>query len=102
LSYSISTSALESPDLLLSTLYDKILLHNTIILIITPKSWNPSLNLILLNTQYRYGTYLGQAFQLIDDALDFEDSSLLTGKAPLADLKSGLATAPALFAGKFI
>lgn len=49
---------------------------------------------------YLYGTYLGQAFQLIDDALDFEDSSLLTGKAPLADLKSGLATAPALFAAE--
>lgn len=62
---------------------------------------------------YLYGTYIGQAFQLIDDALDFEGASLpyvsvltLTGstsslgKAPLADLKSGLATAPTLFAAE--
>lgn len=49
---------------------------------------------------YLYGTYLGQAFQLVDDMLDFEDSSILTGKAPLADLQSGLATAPTLFAAE--
>lgn len=36
---------------------------------------------------YLYGTYVGQAFQLIDDALDFEGSLLAIGKAPLADLK---------------
>jgi geranylgeranyl pyrophosphate synthase len=47
---------------------------------------------------YLYGTYVGQAFQLIDDALDFEGSTAMLGKAPLADLKSGLATAPTLFA----
>ena len=47
---------------------------------------------------YLYGTYVGQAFQLIDDALDFEGSLQAIGKAPLADLKSGLATAPILFA----
>jgi geranylgeranyl pyrophosphate synthase len=35
---------------------------------------------------------------LIDDALDFEGSTAMLGKAPLADLKSGLATAPTLFA----
>ena len=49
---------------------------------------------------YLYGTYLGQAFQLVDDMLDFEDSSILTGKAPLADLHSGLATAPTLYAAE--
>ncbi len=49
---------------------------------------------------YLYGTYLGQAFQLVDDMLDFEDNSILTGKAPLADLHSGLATAPTLFAAE--
>ncbi len=47
---------------------------------------------------YLYGTYVGQAFQLIDDALDFEGSTATIGKAPLADLKSGLATAPTIFA----
>lgn len=49
---------------------------------------------------YLYGTYIGQAFQLIDDALDFEGSTSSLGKAPLADLKSGLATAPTLFAAE--
>jgi geranylgeranyl pyrophosphate synthase len=49
---------------------------------------------------YLYGTYFGQAFQLIDDALDFEGSTNVLGKAPLADLKSGLATAPTLFAAE--
>ena len=49
---------------------------------------------------YLYGTYVGQAFQLIDDALDFEGSTAVIGKAPLADLKSGLATAPTLFAAE--
>jgi geranylgeranyl pyrophosphate synthase len=47
---------------------------------------------------YLYGTYVGQAFQLIDDILDFEGTTGVIGKAPLADLKSGLATAPTLFA----
>lgn len=41
---------------------------------------------------------MGQAFQLIDDILDFEGTAGIIGKAPLADLKSGLATAPTLFA----
>eukprot|EP00128_Syssomonas_multiformis_P000783 Colp12_sorted_trinity150504_noHs@33087 len=49
---------------------------------------------------YLYGTYVGQAFQLIDDALDFEGTTSVLGKAPLADLKSGLATAPTLFAAE--
>jgi len=49
---------------------------------------------------YLYGTYVGQAFQLIDDALDFEGTLSSTGKAPLADLQSGLATAPTLFAAE--
>ena len=39
LSYSISSSALESPDLLLYSMTE-LALHNTIILIVTPKSCN--------------------------------------------------------------
>ena len=47
---------------------------------------------------YRYGKHLGLAFQLVDDVLDFEGSLEILGKPPLNDLKSGLATAPVLFA----
>ena len=74
----------------------------------------------LRHASYLYGTYVGQAFQLIDDALDFEGelakhiylfvvnnqslsflgSITSLGKAPLADLKSGIATAPTLFAAE--
>ena len=49
---------------------------------------------------YLYGTYVGQAFQLIDDCLDFEGTTSQLGKAPLADVKSGLATGPILFAAE--
>ena len=49
---------------------------------------------------YLYGVYIGQAFQLIDDALDFEGTISTMGKASYADLKSGIATAPTLFAAE--
>jgi len=47
---------------------------------------------------FEYGEAIGHAFQLIDDALDFEGSIQSLGKPALADLKQGLATAPILFA----
>jgi len=40
------------------------------------------------------------AFQLIDDALDFEGSAASLGKPALADLNAGLSTAPVLFAAE--
>ncbi|ORX37668.1 isoprenoid synthase domain-containing protein [Kockovaella imperatae] len=47
---------------------------------------------------YGYGRNLGIAFQLVDDALDFNPAAAM-GKPGLgADLSLGLATAPALFA----
>jgi len=47
---------------------------------------------------FAYGMHFGTAFQLIDDTLDFEGSLSSLGKAPLADVRSGLTTAPVLFA----
>jgi len=48
---------------------------------------------------YAYGRNLGLAFQLVDDMLDFTGSDASLGKPGQgADLKLGLATAPALYA----
>jgi geranyl diphosphate synthase len=47
---------------------------------------------------YEYGRHLGLAFQYIDDVLDFTGSALSLGKPALNDLKSGIATAPVLYA----
>ncbi|GAB9464856.1 Solanesyl diphosphate synthase [Globisporangium polare] len=45
---------------------------------------------------FAYGRHIGLAFQLIDDVLDYQGHQ--SGKPLLADLKSGLATAPLLLA----
>ncbi|TYZ62568.1 hypothetical protein PybrP1_004769, partial [[Pythium] brassicae (nom. inval.)] len=45
---------------------------------------------------FAYGRHMGLAFQLIDDVLDYQGHQ--SGKPLLADLKSGLATAPLLLA----
>lgn len=49
---------------------------------------------------YRFGKYIGMAFQLVDDVLDFEGNVSELGKPALSDLNSGLATAPVLFASE--
>jgi len=54
----------------------------------------------IIVASYKYGKHLGVAFQLIDDILDFEGNSKVTGKPLLADLTNGLATAPVLFAAE--
>ncbi|KIJ53749.1 hypothetical protein M422DRAFT_154939 [Sphaerobolus stellatus SS14] len=47
---------------------------------------------------YAYGRNIGIAFQLVDDVLDYEEGEGTLGKPGGADLKLGLATAPALYA----
>lgn len=54
----------------------------------------------VVDAAYRYGKHVGVAFQLIDDALDFEGSAASLGKPALADLNAGLSTAPVLFAAE--
>lgn len=46
---------------------------------------------------FQYGKSLGLAFQVVDDALDYEAPPLL-GKPALADARAGLVTAPAILA----
>ncbi|MED6113803.1 putative protein serine/threonine kinase [Stylosanthes scabra] len=47
---------------------------------------------------FDYGKYLGLAFQLIDDVLDFTSTSTSLGKGSLSDIHHGIVTAPILFA----
>ncbi|KAK9915863.1 hypothetical protein WJX75_005387 [Coccomyxa subellipsoidea] len=49
---------------------------------------------------WQYGRHLGLAFQFVDDVLDFTGSTLQLGKPALNDLRSGLATAPVLYAAE--
>jgi len=49
---------------------------------------------------YEYGRSLGLAFQVVDDLLDFTATSGMLGKPAHNDLKSGLATAPVLYAAE--
>lgn len=47
---------------------------------------------------YEYGRHLGLAFQVVDDILDFTQSTAALGKPQGQDLASGNLTAPVLFA----
>lgn len=49
---------------------------------------------------WEYGRHLGLAFQFIDDVLDFTSSSGELGKPNLNDIKSGVVTAPVLYAAE--
>lgn len=47
---------------------------------------------------YAYGKHLGLAFQVVDDILDFTQSTEQLGKPQGQDLASGNLTAPVIFA----
>lgn len=48
----------------------------------------------------QYGLHLGNAFQLVDDALDYEANSKIIGKNPGDDLNEGKVTLPLIYAMK--
>lgn len=48
------------------------------------------------DVMYSYGFYLGIAFQIVDDILDFSGTGEELGKPPLQDLREGNLTAPVL------
>ncbi|NEQ38210.1 MAG: solanesyl diphosphate synthase [Okeania sp. SIO3I5] len=52
----------------------------------------------LAQDMYYYGKYLGLAFQIVDDILDFTSATESLGKPACSDLKSGNLTAPTLYA----
>jgi all-trans-nonaprenyl-diphosphate synthase len=52
----------------------------------------------VIDSLYAYGRYLGLAFQIVDDILDFTSITEVLGKPAGSDLISGNITAPALFA----
>ncbi|HPF21527.1 MAG TPA: polyprenyl synthetase family protein [Syntrophomonas sp.] len=49
----------------------------------------------------RYGYYLGMAFQLTDDILDFTASEEVLGKPVGSDIRQGVITLPSIYAIKF-
>lgn len=54
----------------------------------------------LQRTAFRFGRETGMGFQLVDDLLDYTMTAADLGKPVTADLRLGLATAPALFAAE--
>lgn len=52
----------------------------------------------LIQALYQYGRYLGLAFQIVDDILDFTRSTDDLGKPAGSDLRDGNLTAPVLYA----
>eukprot|EP00163_Fabomonas_tropica_P026069 TRINITY_DN464_c0_g1_i2.p1 TRINITY_DN464_c0_g1~~TRINITY_DN464_c0_g1_i2.p1 ORF type:complete len:269 (+),score=68.59 TRINITY_DN464_c0_g1_i2:1503-2309(+) len=55
---------------------------------------------VIADQAFQYGKNLGIAFQLVDDVLDYTQTSSDMGKPTCADLKEGIATAPVLFAAR--
>merc|ERR1711884_787073 len=48
------------------------------------------------DVMYSYGFYLGVAFQIADDILDFSSTSAKIGKPVAQDIRNGVLTAPVI------
>ncbi|RKQ33933.1 polyprenyl synthetase family protein [Oceanobacillus halophilus] len=51
-------------------------------------------------TAWNMGHYIGMAFQIMDDVLDFKGDSQTLGKPSMADIRQGIYTLPLLYAMK--
>jgi geranylgeranyl pyrophosphate synthase len=51
----------------------------------------------IVNTMRRYGYFVGMAFQIVDDVLDFTGEQETVGKPVASDLRQGLVTLPTLY-----
>jgi geranylgeranyl pyrophosphate synthase len=51
----------------------------------------------VIETLRGYGYYIGMAFQIVDDILDFTGEQATVGKPVASDLRQGLVTLPALY-----
>ncbi|MEA4926481.1 MAG: polyprenyl synthetase family protein [Syntrophomonadaceae bacterium] len=54
-----------------------------------------------INALKKYGYYLGMAFQITDDILDFVASEEILGKPVGSDIRQGVITLPAIYALKY-
>jgi len=53
---------------------------------------------VIIESLGSFGMYLGNAFQIIDDTLDYESNSLIIGKEIGDDLSEGKVTLPMIYA----
>jgi geranylgeranyl pyrophosphate synthase len=51
----------------------------------------------LIEQAHKFGNYIGMAFQIVDDILDFTGEQATVGKPVASDLRQGLFTLPAIY-----
>lgn len=61
-------------------------------------AWNPRISKKELQAARRMGIYLGMAFQLSDDLIDFRSPKNQSGKPRMQDIQNGIYTAPTIIA----
>ncbi|MDW7796896.1 polyprenyl synthetase family protein [Streptococcus canis] len=60
-------------------------------------TWHPRLSQKELSAAYHFGIFLGMAFQISDDLIDYQLKANQSGKPRLQDVQNGIYTAPLIF-----